>query len=232
MKPAAVRKAALAAAERGAAGRVMTSEEWKGDGWKARGVAGMVRRVDMTAPSGLHLSVVQTWTSPNLHGMVMPLLFKTEFLLCRKTAVERGSLTMKRQSRWPAQLHLITYCVCSSQAGWFELDVDKNCYDATDYAVLVTGLPPDAGFHEDSLALAVISSGKDSLAIAVISSGSILRPIAVCNWHLAAYDPGDLDEEMAMPASLHLLRELNDLIALGQAGLKRIIWCHASHLRA
>jgi hypothetical protein len=34
------------------------------------------------------------------------------------------------------------------QAGWFEHEVDKDTYDATDYAVLVTGLPHDAGFHE------------------------------------------------------------------------------------
>mmetsp|Transcript_24198 Transcript_24198/g.66238 ORF Transcript_24198/g.66238 Transcript_24198/m.66238 type:complete len:1512 (-) Transcript_24198:750-5285(-) len=43
-------------------------------------------------------------------------------------------------------IFLVTYYTW--KAGWFELDVDKNCYDATDYAVLVTGLPPDAGFHE------------------------------------------------------------------------------------
>jgi len=34
------------------------------------------------------------------------------------------------------------------QAGYFEQEVDKNSYDATDYTVLVTGLPRDAGFHE------------------------------------------------------------------------------------
>jgi len=35
-----------------------------------------------------------------------------------------------------------------AQANWFELEVDKNSYDATDFSVLATGLPPDAGFHE------------------------------------------------------------------------------------
>ncbi|KAF5829937.1 hypothetical protein DUNSADRAFT_15293 [Dunaliella salina] len=43
-------------------------------------------------------------------------------------------------------IFLVTYYTW--KAGWFELSVDKNTYDATDYAVLVTGLPPDAGFHE------------------------------------------------------------------------------------
>lgn len=43
-------------------------------------------------------------------------------------------------------IFLVTYFTW--KAGWFELSVDKNTYDATDYAVLVTGLPPDAGFHE------------------------------------------------------------------------------------
>eukprot|EP00967_Tisochrysis_lutea_P118496 scaffold192534_cov15-Tisochrysis_lutea.AAC.3 len=46
-------------------------------------------------------------------------------------------------------IFLVTYFTW--KAGWFELSVDKNTYDATDYAVLVTGLPPDAGFHEVKL---------------------------------------------------------------------------------
>jgi len=35
-----------------------------------------------------------------------------------------------------------------AQAKWFEHIVDLNTYDCTDFCVLVTGLPPDAGYHE------------------------------------------------------------------------------------
>ncbi|KAF5841831.1 hypothetical protein DUNSADRAFT_10894 [Dunaliella salina] len=43
-------------------------------------------------------------------------------------------------------IFLVTYF--TYKAAWFEHDVDKDTFDATDFAVLVTGLPPDAGFHE------------------------------------------------------------------------------------
>jgi len=38
--------------------------------------------------------------------------------------------------------------LAAQQARWLQQDIDQNTYDATDYAVLVTGLPLDAGFHE------------------------------------------------------------------------------------
>jgi hypothetical protein len=36
------------------------------------------------------------------------------------------------------------------QADLFEAEVDEDSNDATDYAVIVTGLPYDAGVHEVS----------------------------------------------------------------------------------